>query len=198
MLDHALRRVGAHNVFKRPEAVRSVRWRTNERSVIPARTPIDTDSRWAHRHHAVLQAPRYQPPVHGVGGEQYKPPLEHRRCRCGPKVHRHKQQRQCGQEKPQKHDSIKHLWPSDPVVPKPAGELTRLHIRAPAGTFGTLGRRLATAHCALGAVLGIAQLLLIVTLGCIVMMCRGGFMIGCSLHVETASFIGVGHDVCSL
>ena len=85
-----------------------------------------------------------------------------------------------------------------PRSSKPATALTKLLGRTPACSCRTLLCRIATIHCTLGAALSITQLVLIVTFRRFAMVFGCCFMIACSLFMETASFLDIWHDVCSL
>src|ERR1035437_10118810 len=77
------------------------------------------------------------------------------------------------------------------------GVLTKLLGRTLACGCRMLLCLIATIHCALGAGLSITQLVLVVTFRCFAMVFGCCFMFACSQFMETASLIGIWHDVCS-
>lgn len=64
-----------------------------------------------------------------------------------------------------------------------------------AGSFRTLLCGIATTHCTLGTVLGIAEVVLVVAFSSFEMILGRFLMVICSLFMETASVFGILHDM---
>src|SRR3979490_916759 len=83
-------------------------------STAPARMPTPSPATqcivdptpWRQRAASTLLQER---PAHaGIRGQQHESPFEHRRFRRGADVHRHEQQGNCCQQKPQQHHAVQH------------------------------------------------------------------------------------------